>query len=350
MIRILLTLLLLSTLFACAPTIKHFDDYQKQFLPQSAFMPTKEQLKGQAPKVVVFALEENQNDVATQAGLGKSIADILETTLGRNRLAELVDRGASQKLKQEIALVEMNKTGSYKGPIVADYAISGTIANAGFTSKYSAGFSYFNPKTKQFISVPPQYHYQSNVSGNIKIYELPSLQVMDSIEFQGTKKRSENVRQDGGLALGAIQIGGNKVDGSARDDTLVRQAGYEAMNDIEVDIKNFFAKKGYILEKRVNDKKTIFKISIGLDDGIKQGDQLEVIGKYDVQNPITLEAETERRIIAKGVVSDQINPKSAWIIIKDQETINKIRLGDMVKMKYKKNKFRHFIKKLTYAF
>jgi hypothetical protein len=45
----------------------------------------------------------------------------------------------SENPEKEIALAEMNKSGSYKGPQVADYAISGAIGNAGFTKKYSGG-------------------------------------------------------------------------------------------------------------------------------------------------------------------------------------------------------------------
>lgn len=347
MIRILLTALLSLTLFSCAPTIKNFDEYQKQFLTKSAIMPSKENLKGKAPKVAVFALEENNNETATQAGLGKSIADNIENVLSRNRLAELVDRGASKKLQQEIALAEMNETGSYKGPIVADYAISGTIANAGFTSNYSSGFIFLNPKTKQLVTVPPKYTYKTNVSGNLKIYELPSLQVIESIEFYGTRKRQENAQQDGGVSLGALQLGGKKSGESSRDDHLLRSAGNAAIDNVEIDIKNLFAKKGYVLEKRVKEKKAIFKISIGSVDGIKQGDKFEVIGKYETQNPITQETEVESRIIAKGVVSDKINPKSSWIIIKDKKKINKIRLGDAVKIKYKKRMFYTLLRKLN---
>ena len=241
----------------------------------------------------------------------------------------------------------MKKTGAYKGPIVADYAISGAISNAGFTSKYSNGSTYYNPQSRQFVSVPPKYTYSADVAGNLKIYELPSLTVVDSIEFTAKKSRSEAVQQEGGLALGGLQIGGKKVEGAKRDDNLIRKAGEDAVNDVEVDIKNFFAKKGYVLEKRILGNKAIFKISLGSDDGIKQDDKFEVSGKYESQNPITGEIEVERKIIASGSVSDLIDPKSAWVVIDDTKKAETIRLGDAVKMKYKKSKFASVAKSVT---
>lgn len=332
-----LTLLLLTT--SCATTIKDFDKYQKQFLTKTEFMPTKENLENKPPKIVVFALDENDNTVATQSQLGNSIANNVENILAQNRLGELVDRKASTKLQKEIALAEMNKTGSYKGPKIADYAISGTISNAGFSNKYSSGSTFINPKNGQVVSVPPKYTYSSDVAGNLKIYELPSLTVVQAIEFAGKKTRTENVQQNGGLSLGGLQIGGSQVKGTERDDNLVRKAGEDAVSNLTVDLKNALAKKGYILEKRSLDKKVIFKISLGSDDGIKQDDKFEVTGQYEIENAITNESEIERRIIASGVVSDKIDPKSAWVVIDDPKQAETLRLGDAVKMKYKKNSF-----------
>ncbi len=307
-------------------------------------MPTEENLAGKSPKLVVFPLDEGENQVAKQAGLGASISNDIENVLTRDRLVEIVDRNAAAKLQKEIALIEMNKTGSYKGPKIADYAISGAISNADFSSKYSSGSTFINPKNGQVISIPPRFNYNSNASGNIKIYELPSLTVIENIEFSGKKSRSENVQQRGGLNLGGIQIGGEQVSGTSRDDGLVRKAGEDGVDEAKVALKNVFSKKGYILEKRVFDKKTIFKISLGSLDGIKQDNEFEVIGQYEIENPITNKTEIERRIIATGKVSDKIDPKSSWIVINEKEKENSIRLGDAVKIKYKKSQMESFTK------
>ena len=132
---LLATALLLSS---CSTTIKDFEKYQKQFTSKTTFMPSIEDIKGKTPKVVVFGLDENENTIAQNAKLGKTLANNIENILTRNRLVELVDRSAAKKLQKEIKLSEMNKTGSYKGPKVADYAISGAISNADFTNKYSS--------------------------------------------------------------------------------------------------------------------------------------------------------------------------------------------------------------------
>lgn len=337
-------LLLVFLLGSCATTIKNFDKYEKQFMSKTSYMPSAENLEGKSPKVVVFAFEENDNEIAKNAALGKTIANNVESVLTQDRLIELVDRNSAEKLKKEIALSEANKTGSYKGPKIADYAISGAISNADFTSKYSAGSTYIDPKSMQAVSVPPKYTYSSSVSGNIKIYELPSLTVIENIDFSGAQSRSENVRQNGGLSFGALQVGGQQLDGTTRDDGLVRKAGEDAIEEAKSALKNAFAKKGYILEKRTFDGKAIFKITLGSQDGIKQDDDFEVIGQFEVENAISGATDVERRTIATGKVADQIHGKTAWVVINEKEKNNSIRLGDAVKIKYKKNQLESLMK------
>ena len=54
------SLILALVLASCAPTIKDFNKYQKQFISQTEFMPTTENLEGKAPKVVVFEFDEGR--------------------------------------------------------------------------------------------------------------------------------------------------------------------------------------------------------------------------------------------------------------------------------------------------
>ena len=339
-----LALLILIT--SCSPTIKDFHQYKKHFLSRSSFMPNKSDLKRKTPKVVVFNLDEGKNKIANQANLGKSLANNIENILAQNRLAKLINRNIAKKLRKEISLIEMKKTGSYKGPQVADYAISGDIADASFASKYSSGSTYVNPKNFAIISIPPNFKYKASVAGNIKIYELPSLNIIRTIAFKGDKSRSENVRQSGGVSLGALQIGGTKADGAKRDDGLVRRAGRNALQNIQIEIKNIFAKRGYILEKRMSGKKAIFKINLGRTDGIKTGDKLEIISKNEVENPLSEEIEIENNTIAKAIITDKINSKNSWIILDDNDKANLIKLGDTAKIKYKRNKFMSFLRKI----
>jgi hypothetical protein len=234
----------------------------------------------------------------------------------------------------------MNKTGAYAGPKVADYAVSGIITNADFNSKYVEGSVYVNPKNGNTITIPPKFVYKASISGNIKVYELPSLAVVNGIELSGLATRSENVQNNGGFALGGIRIGGENAESVKRDDGLVRKAVIDAISFAEANILNAFAKRGYILEKRTLNKETIFKVNLGFEDGLKHGDKFDVSGEYEIENPITGKAEIEKKIIASGTISQIIDPKTCWVIISDSKQASAVRIGDVIKLKYKASSFK----------
>lgn len=331
--KLFITLAILSS---CAPKIKNFDKFEKSALNESNFIPTKEELEQSLPKIIIFDFDDKNIDVAKNSNLGSSIAKDIEAIITENNLAELVDRSTADKLQNEIALAQVNGDLSYSGPSVSDFAITGDISNANFSSKYVASRASYNRKTGQYFFSPAKYVYTASVSGIIKVIEIPSLKTIKTIEFNSSKSIEENVQANGGIRIGNIGIGDTSVAAQTRNDGLVREAANKAVRFVEEDIKNILAKKGYILEKRKFKNKTIFKINLGSKDGIKIGDNFHVIAKYQDQNPITNEIEEESKIIAKGKISDQINENSSWVIIED-ENIDKIRMGDKIQIFYKKS-------------
>ena len=328
--------LILLLLSSCGPKISNFDLYNQQYFPKSNFMPNAEQLDGKKPKLVVFNFAHNDNKIASQASLEKTLAVEVEAILSNNRLVEIIDRNIAKKLEKEVLLSQLtNSDVSYEGPQVADYAISGIISNAAFDRKYSSGMVLYN-KDRGFYRTPPKFNYKAQSSGILKVYEIPSMKVLENVEFAGIAKRSENVRKSGGVSIsGVIDIGVQNAQGLDRDDGLVRKSGQNAIDNIASNLKNIFAKKAYILGKKSFNNKSIFKINAGFDDGIKKGDKFDIMGSFEMVNPITNKIEVENRILGSGVVSDKINPKFSWVVLDKKEYNDKIRLGDVVKFKYK---------------
>ncbi|MDA7705114.1 hypothetical protein N8772_01370 [Rickettsiales bacterium] len=330
-IKYFLVFLLLLTLSSCL-SIRNFDSYQKVPLSESEFLPTKGELKGEIKKIVVFPFDADGNEVAKNANISKVAIASIENILTENKLIKLIDRNSAKKLEKEIRLSEMKKSGIYKGPQIANYAIMGSFSNASFTSKYKAATPGYKPNEGVYLK-PAGFEYNSNIAGNVKIYELPSLSVIENIAFEGKAFRTEGSKEEGTDIMGIINIKGKRDQGAKRDDNLVRQATKKSIESISRKLKNIFAKKGYILEKRIHDKKAIFKISLGRKDGIKKGNKFDIIGKFEEENAITGDSEIENHILAKGKVSDKINDKSSWILI-DKDDYNKVRLGDIIRIKY----------------
>ncbi len=321
---------LTSSIFftGCVPKVD-LKLYNHEVTSKTSFMPSKYLINKTLPKIVVFNFDDNNNEAAKKANLGSTLAVEIESAIAINGLGKIVDRKIGKKLEKEIALSQaMNSEKSYNGPIIANYAVSGKISNADFDKKYSSGTVLYNDGN--LVRIPASFKYSANVSGSAKIYQIPSMEVVDNFNFSGSAYRAENVQRTGGF----LGIGGESSKGSNFDAGLMRKAADHAIRNISLLLKNSLSQDGYIMQKRSYKNKVIFKINLGSDDKIKPGDEFEIIGKFEIINPVTEEMEIEERILATGKISNIVNPKFSWIVLDKKELNDKIRIGDIVDFKY----------------
>ncbi len=330
-------ILFLSLFTSCSPKI-NLNLYHHELAPKSSFMPSKHIINKSLPKVVIFDFNENDNKVAKDSGIGSTLAIEIQNAISKNGLAKIVDRKIGKKLQKEIALSQAKGSSfSYKGPIIANYAISGEISNADFIKKYSAGSVIYNEG--KLITIPASFKYSASVSGSARIYEIPSMNVVQSFEFSGSAYRAENAQKQGGF----LGIGSTVQNGENFDAGLVRKAAKNSISNLDLPLKNSLSQDGYIIEKRSYKDKVVFKINLGSNDKIKTGDKFEIIGKFEIINPVTEKSEIEERILATGEVSNIVNPEFSWIILDKKEFNNKIRIGDIVDFRYKASLFNKIV-------
>jgi len=308
-----------SLLIGCATTISNIDAFKPEQMAKADIMPSEDALTGMK-KVVVFALDDSNNGVANQAQMGLSMAGIIEGIIIKGGGVEVVDRKIAEKLQQEIALSEMNQTAAYDGPIIADYAISGNITNAGFSSKFVEATTYKDNKGN-IQRTNPSFRYFANVEGTLKLYELPSLRVIKTFQFKDNKSRNEETR--------------SSITHVTRDDELVRGAGSDALEQIRAELLSYFSKCGYVLSKRSKGETYILRISLGKKDGAKEGASSEIYTNNEFTNEITGKKSYERIKICDVKFSNLIDANTSWVYI-DKENASRVKLGDEVKMKFSK--------------
>ena len=316
---------LLLLLASCATTIKDFNKYQKAPLLQAEFMPNQQELTKKLPSVVVLEFQtddENAKKISATRFVEDSVIDILH----RNKLVELQDRKNLTKLENEIRLAEISGSNKVSNIKSVDFAIDGNISNVSFSSEFQSAFKDQDGK----IITPDSYRYVASVNGSIKVYQLPSLTIVDTISFSGSAYRNEEVK-DGGIKYRDFQLT-SKEKAKEFDPALAKRAVQNAINNSAYKIKSVFAKTGYIMEKRVLDGQTIFLINLGQRDGIKQEDKVQIHQKYSDYNPLTGKTEIATRLVATGTVADKTEEGKTWIIVKDGAA--QIKLGDIVKVVY----------------
>ncbi len=313
-----ISLLLFS---GCGATIDSLEAFTPIPLEKSAFMPSKEEIKSGKTKIVLTRIDDSDFGLAMQANLGQSLVVELERRLGRSGTVEILDRSIANKVENEIRLSELNGQ-SHMNDIelsVAKYAISGDLSNAQFTSQFVQMQKWTDKEGKVYV-IPAYYNYTASVSGIFKIYAIPSMKVVKTISFSGTNSRREDSNYYGNRHLPSDATG------------MLNKAGSSAIYSTRYAFQNFLAPKGYIMEQRDDEDKSILLVNIGSSDGLKTGDDVKIYSVQSSINPLTDEEEIQDIKVAEGIVSDKLTKHRAWIIVEDKT--HAVKLGDYVKANY----------------
>lgn len=304
-------------LSGCATTID-LAKFRDADMKEAEIMPTRAQLSCQRIKIVVFEADESALGNVRGAGLGLALSNTVEKELSVSG-AEIVDRSLAMKLGDELKLAESKGTGNYQGPEVAQFAIRGKVLSAEYGAKYNEASSYTDKKGKTHYT-PASYSHTANVSGGIRIYELPNLRLIASVNLNGNSSYSDP-RQGADQQIGA---------------KLLRTATESAIQGSSHEIKNLFAPKGYVVEKRADGEKSIFKILMGREQGVKPEDKVVIYSVRKKINALTGVEQIDEIPVAEATVSDQVTSNESWIIPANKEAAALVRLGDFVKVKYAK--------------
>lgn len=325
----------------CGASIDSIEAYVPVPLEKSEFMPSKEEIKSGKTKVVLTRIDDKNFQLARQANLGQSLYVELERELGTSGTVEILDREVSKKFENEIRLSELNEASQMDQTelAAAKYAISGSLSNARFSSRFTRTQRWTDKEGKVYV-IPAHYNYTAFVSGILKIYAIPSMKVLKTIEFSDSVSRREDSQYYGDRHYPSDVSG------------MLNSAGRSAIHSTRHEFKNFLAPKGYIMEQRTDGDESIVQVSIGSHDGLSTGDEVQIYTTQRTINLLTDEEEAQDIKIAEGVVSDKLSDHRAWIII--EESSRAIKLGDYIKASYSKefldylDDFANGYKSLTY--
>lgn len=318
----LLSVLALAMTGCAGTSIKNFDAMAPVSLQPSEIMPSKAELAGSKPRVVVFEADHGEITLAKSARVGGTIAGELEKHLGATH-SELVDRKLATRLQKELALAEMHGKSGYTGPEVADIAIVGVVTQASAGSSFTEAQRWQDKNGKWYESAA-KCNYSGEIAGSIRVYQMPEMQAVKSLELKGSASSSQETRNSN------CPLSEN---GAQR---LVQAAASRGVNALRVDLQNIFAPRGYVIEHRSGNGQNIIKVSMGSNHGLKPGNSLEILNLTHSTNPLTNKTSVDVFKLGTARVSDQIGSDTSWMII-DSEIADKIRLGQPVQMQFKKS-------------
>ncbi|MFT7009005.1 MAG: hypothetical protein ACJAXJ_003553 [Colwellia sp.] len=311
-------------LSACSSTsIKNKSDFYSnpkylQHLDDADFMPTKLMLKRKALKGAIVEPVIHSNLKGTSL-----IAPVINAKISQLLLdagVEVIDRNAGEIIKHELEAYE--STGRSTGLVVdvADVVLAPVIVSATHEAKYTPPYYSVKDDKRRYNSA--QCEHKTEISGYIKVYNMPSMKQRKQIELEhnityNLKTRNRNC----------------EISETMLNDFVITTTK-AAIRLKENDIRNEFSPRGYVLEHRKTEDKHYIKINQGSDLGIVQNIDIQFIRTIENKDNLSGEVTRNEFIMGSGEVTDFIYKNSAWVEV-DESLASKIKRGGSVQVLFK---------------
>lgn len=318
---VLLPALLMGGCLSNPVSKSDYAEYKSAPIGDAETLPGESALKGERTKVIVLNAEEGSDPLIRNTKVGTTLTHSVAGVLGSGTV-EIVDNNLDPKLAEALRIAESKGATGYNGPKLADFAIKVVVNSATYGAPYQKESSYFDKKAKKQVIVSAAgYYHAAAVAATVRIYELPSLKLVNTVKVEAKSSQFDPTR------------GADSGTGTL----LITKAAAEAPVNQRNNLLSEFASKGYVSARKSNGTKNIFFTTLGLTQGVKPGDAVQI---YDVRRAEHTdlkggEADEEEVLVADGTVTENITGKGSWIYVSDEQKAKVIRRGNVVKSHHK---------------
>lgn len=274
------------------------------------------ELRQAKQKVAVFAHDEADSPMTKSVNVKGAMEAQIEAYVQKAGM-EIVSRRQSERqaVAEESRMYKFLNAGEgrYTGPKDATWVVMGIV-----TSIDAAG-EYVAPVKMEKYTQPAKCNYTATLTGTLRVYNVADARVVSTVNLHGTGSRSVDTTS------ASCAVTSNVLP-------LVRGASEDALERQRAELQTLFSQRGYVVDKRVSKKTTIFKVSLGKLDGLEPGSKVEIFTRFLSTDQLTGKARAEERKIADGKVTDFVNEDAAWIIVNVAAEGERIRAGDHVKV------------------
>lgn len=322
--KILTITISISVLSGCFSTkIVNPDNYKSMNMERASVFPTAVQLENRPYKVVVFDINDKGLTLARDAKAGTTVTRELKSQIGQTN-AILLGKSGMEELKKAI---DTQRT-DYTNTTEVDYALTGRISVAKYTKEYVAAKRTKAKDGTVHVS-DPYCNHGTLLQGKINIYNARTLRLAHSFAISAGSHKNEKLERDQSLLCRDLT---KKVINN-----YLWSNGASAVGREDVQLRNFFRPKGYVLEKRIKDNENIFRISIGNSSGVIEDQDAVFYTIKEDKDPVSGKIFQVQNKLGEGTVSNQVHEKHSWVYIKDKDVASQIKRGDIVKVVYKKS-------------
>lgn len=293
--------ILVLALSGCtSSTVKSLPNFHEVGIERAEVQPRKDWVEGQRVKVVVSPPEGKEWQDAQQAQLLPLFSQAIQRAIEESG-SEVIDRSLNSSLRDEMRLAEAKGSGNFEGPAVAHFAVKPAFSKVTVSS---------TKETRGMLSKlinknePPVYNHVLMVEGRIRIYEIPAMRLIETLQFEEEQKEDNTSPR--------------LSDANAR----LHEIFGKAFGSVRNDFKNLIAPRGAVVKKGISDGVTVFQVMIGGEHKVTPRDKVRIF---------SLGGGTET-LIAEGSVTAAVGPRHCWISVDDPKSAAQIREGDLARL------------------
>lgn len=203
----------------------------------------------------------------------------------------------------------------------ADYALATRFQTYRYSALWKKPSKMLWQSEEDIAQKPGTCTHLTEVSLDIQVIEIGSNDRVSrtySIEHEASQKNKD---LDSACTIAPVTL-----------DMMFETALEEALTCLDIPLGTLLSPRGHITEHRKarEAERHIYKVSLGSVQGLEADDEVEISREQRALSPSGEETRSER-LIAKGVVTDQITPQTAWIALDPSKAMDAILDGDVVR-------------------
>lgn len=288
-------------------------------IPMAPMAPTADELK-QEQKVVLLPFEMSEQLHAIVAANGYASLEQALLKAGNT----VIERDIAAKMRSELLVAE--KTGKYRtsGLQAADIAVMVKVVNADLSSSFSERRSWTDKDGDRHTS-PAECDFKGKTKMHVRAYRLPDMSPIGTYDFEGSATSSTETNNS------------NCPISTASAEGLIAGATNTAIVENQFKLLNELVPPYYVIERRQvpgDQNKALFRTTLSSIKGAKEGMKVNFYRREMRTNPLTKEQTVEEVLLTSGEVTNTIDGNGSYVLVKKADEINKLMLGDVVKIEH----------------
>ena len=314
---------------ACASTqIGSSDEYER--VSMNKVFPYPEEAETSQRQVSVV-LSQSYTSELPRTVVGEAMAQA-QTTLARFMTeagAGIADSGIDAGDLFTKGVRSSPETGDEVPPQGPSHALITSFSKYEYTREYAKPVNLFFKSEEEMAKKPGKCTHRVEFTLAMAVYEIPPAgHPMEMV-------KSFTLADSGEDKIGDLDTSCPYSEGEKR--VQFEEVLREALECMELPIRNAFAGSGYITEHRrqIDGNKNVFKTGLGSSRGAQKGLDVEVF-RVLVSTAEDGSRSLQEIKIAEGVISNQIEADSSWILIDLEKVRQPILQGDLARIVYRK--------------